>query len=304
MNIIQLQGALELGLIYGVVSVGVYLSFRVLQFPDLTVDGSFPLGAAVCAVLITHGIHPILALFFAGCAGAIFGWLTGLLSTQLKMLNLLSGILTMSALYSINLRVMGNRPNLSLLGEATVFSFLGRWVPTHWPIIPLVISVVVIIISSVIVWFLGSQAGLAMRATGCNSRMARSQGVNDSTLICTGLSISNACVALGGALFSQVFGFADVSLGVGTIIIGLASVIMGEALLPTRTVMQAVTACFVGAIIYRLLIAFALNLGDIGLQASDLNLITALLVVVAMSLPKLKAHLKARTLKIERMRSL
>jgi putative ABC transport system permease protein len=295
MNIIQLQGALELGLIYGLVSIGVYLSFRVLQFPDLTVDGSFPLGAAVCAALVTRGVNPLWAIVLAGCAGAVFGWITAFLSTYLKMLNLLAGILTMSALYSINLRVMGNKPNLSLLGEQTVFSFIehwGHWVPPNWPVVLVVIAVGVVLVASITVWFLGSQIGLAIRATGCNSKMARSQGVNDSAAIQVGLSISNACVALSGALFSQVFGFADVTLGVGTIIIGLASLIIGEALLPTRTVTQSVIACVVGAMIYRLLIAFALNLGEIGLQASDLNLITALLVVLAMSLPKFKALLK------------
>lgn len=292
MNLIQLQGALELGLIYGLVSIGVYLSFRVLQFPDLTVDGSFPLGAAVSAALVARGFNPFLAVAVAVLAGAAFGWVTAFLSTYLKVLNLLAGILIMSALYSINLRVLGNRPNLSLLGDQTVFTSLGKWMPPQWPVVLILMSVGVVLVGAGVIRFLQSQTGLALRATGCNPRMARSQGVNDSRAIRVGLSLSNACVALSGALFSQVFGFADVTLGVGTIIIGLASVIMGEAILPTRTVTLAVVACVAGAVLYRLLIALALGLGDIGLQASDLNLITALLVVLAMGLPRIKALVK------------
>lgn len=297
MNMIQFQGALELGLIYGLVAMGVYLSFRVLQFPDLTVDGSFPLGAAVCAALVCRGVNPFLAIFLASGAGAVFGWVTAVLSTYLKIFNLLAGILTMSALYSFNLRVMGNKPNLSLLGEQTVLSWVGHWMPSQWPVVLILITVSVALVAAAMIEFLGSQIGLAMRATGCNPRMARSQGVNDHSAIRVGLAISNACVALSGALFSQVFGFADVSLGVGTIIIGLASVIIGEAILPTRTVAQAIMACVAGAIFYRLLIACALNLGDMGLQASDLNLITSLLVVLAMSFPNTKRFVKLKFLK-------
>ena len=270
-----------------------------LRFPDLTVDGTFPLGAAVSAASITHGIHPILAILLAALAGAVFGWVTAILATYLKMLNLLAGILTMSALYSINLRVMGNRPNVSLLGEKMIFSFFRDRVPNDWPVVLVLVGVGVLLVGAAIVWFLASQRGLAIRAAGCNSRMAKAQGVNDSAAIQVGLSVSNACVALSGALFSQVFGFADVTLGVGTITMGLASVIIGEALLPTRTVTQGVTACVAGAILYRLLIALALNMGDVGLQASDLNLITALLVVLAMGLPRLKASIKARSLQTE-----
>jgi putative ABC transport system permease protein len=294
MNLIQLQGALELGLIYSFVSIGVYLSFRVLRFPDLTVDGSFPLGAAVCASLITRcGIHPIIAIALAGLSGALVGWVTAVLSTHLKMLNLLAGILTMSALYSVNLRVMGNKPNLSLLGEATLLQALDGTV-LGVPLTLLALLASVVFVALLTIWFLKSQVGLSLRATGSNSRMARSQGVNDRALIGIGLSLSNGCVALGGAVFSQVFGFADVTLGVGTIVIGLASVIIGEALLPTRTVTQSVFGCIAGALLYRLLIACALNLGDLGLQASDLNLITAVLVTLAMSLPQIKSILKMR----------
>lgn len=287
MNWIQFTGAVELGLIYSLVALGVYLSFRTLQFPDLTVDGSFPLGAAVCASLITMGMHPGFATLVAILAGALSGWGTAWLSTHLRMLNLLAGILTMTALYSINLRIMG-RPNIALLGEKTI---LTEWFPNVPHFVPLFLAT--LIFGAALYCFLNTRLGLAVRATGSNSRMGRAQGINDTKMIWLGLSVSNALVALAGALFAQVHGFADVTMGVGTIIIGLAAVIIGEALLPIRTIFQALLACVLGAILYRLVIAEALNVGDFGLQASDLNLVTAILVASAMFLPSLKRRVKA-----------
>lgn len=286
MSLVQIIGALELGFIYSLVALGVYISFRTLQFPDLTVDGSFPLGAAVAATLITMNVDPFLATFAAFLAGGVMGMITAWLSTHLRVLNLLAGILTMTALYSINLRIMG-RPNIALLGESTIFTgFLGEIKPVF---VLGFISVVVV----VVLWnFLISRMGLALRATGANARMARAQGINDQTMVWLGLGLSNALVAGAGALFAQLNGFADVTLGVGTIIIGLAAVIIGEALLPTRTILQALFACFIGSIIYRLVIAQALNINEIGLKASDLNLVTAVLVGLAMTLPTLKKQFK------------
>ncbi|MBY0281990.1 MAG: ABC transporter permease [Alphaproteobacteria bacterium] len=292
MNWIQFTGSVELGLIYSLVALGVYLSFRTLQFPDLTVDGSFPLGAAVCASLITLGVHPGLATFAAILAGAFSGLVTAWLSTHLKMLNLLAGILTMTALYSLNLRIMG-RPNIALLGEKTIltewFSGTTAFVSSHFA--PLMLATIVF--GALLYCFLNTRLGLAVRATGSNPRMGRAQGINDHKMIWLGLSVSNALVALAGALFAQVHGFADVTMGVGTIIIGLAAVIIGEAILPTTTILKALLACVVGAILYRLVIASALNVGDFGLQASDLNLVTAVLVACAMLLPSIKRRVKA-----------
>jgi putative ABC transport system permease protein len=292
MNWIQFTGSVELGLIYSLVALGVYLSFRTLQFPDLTVDGSFPLGAAVCASLITLGAHPGLATLAAIFAGAFSGLVTAWLSTHLRMLNLLAGILTMTALYSLNLRIMG-RPNIALLGEKTIltewFSGTTAFVSSHF--LPLFLAA--LLFGALLYCFLNTRLGLAVRATGSNPRMGRAQGINDHKMIWLGLSISNALVALAGALFAQVHGFADVTMGVGTIIIGLAAVIIGEAVLPTRTILKALLACVVGAILYRLVIASALNVGDFGLQASDLNLVTAVLVAFAMLLPSLKRRVKA-----------
>lgn len=280
LNWIQFIGAIELGLIYSLVVIGVYLTFRTLQFPDMTVDGSFPLGAAVAATLITIGVNPYAATLAAVLAGAIAGIVTAWLATHLRMLNLLAGILTMTALYSVNLRIMG-RPNIALLGERTIFSSSLGQLPTY-----LSLSIITITVAYCIYWFLSTRLGMAIRATGSNAKMGRAQGVNDRRMITTGLSIANALVALGGALFAQVHGFADVTMGLGTIITGLAAVIMGEALFSTRTVFHAIIACMLGGILYFLIRAMALNVE--GFQASDLNLVTAILVATAMLLPNLK----------------
>jgi putative ABC transport system permease protein len=288
MILAQLQSSLEMGLLYSLVTMGIYLSFRVLHFPDLTVDGTFPLGAAICAALITAGVDPYLATALAMAAGAFMGWMTAFLSGYLRILNLLAGILTMSALYSINLRVMGNRPNLSLLGEKTVLSQLTHWIPIGEYKNVILLGFIVALLGVILIRVLNSEFGLAIRVAGNNARMARSHGVDDRKMIRIGLSISNAYVALSGALFAQLYGFADVSLGVGTIIIGLASLIIGETILPIRSVSYSILACVVGTLVYRVLIAFALNLDDVGLQASDLNLITSILVAFAMSLHRIK----------------
>lgn len=289
-----------MGLIYSLVAVGVYISFRTLQFPDLTVDGSFPLGAAVSGACILNGMDPFLSTLLAMVAGAFAGYLTAFMATRLKMLNLLAGILTMTALYSINLRIMG-MPNLSLNGENTIITKMHALITKMHALLPLphfqdfpdirMFSILLLLtILGVILmeWLLKTRIGLAIRATGSNARMGRSIGINDNTMIQLGLAISNALVALAGALFAQVHGFADVSMGVATIIIGLAAVIIGEAVFQPQNVGKALIACVIGAMIYRIAIAFALNTSEFGLQASDLNLVTALIVAIAMISPMLK----------------
>jgi putative ABC transport system permease protein len=286
-------GAVELGLIYGLVALGVFLSFRVLNFPDLTVDGSFPLGAAVVATAITSGIDPWLGTALAMVAGAIAGLVTAVLNVRFKILHLLASILTMIALYSINLRIMG-RPNIALLAESTVltpFEELG-W----WPLLvrPLFLLVVVAVVAVLLIRFLLSELGLAMRATGANPRMAEAQGIPIGGITCLGMALSNALVALAGALFAQTNGFADVTLGTGTIVVGLAAVIVGESILPRATVAAAVIGCVLGSLVYRIVVALALEADVLGLQASDLNLITAVLVGGALILPATRAKLMAR----------
>lgn len=289
MNMIQLVGALEIGLIYSLVAMGIYLSFRLLNFADLTVDGSFPLGAAVCATLITMGVHPVWATVAATLAGAGAGWVTAYIATRLKVFHLLASILTMTALYSVNLRIMG-KPNVPLLGESTLFNCVGAFLPAV-----IFLLAIISVITFLLYYFLTTQVGLGLRATGNNSRMARAQGICDNHYIWLGISLSNALVALAGALFAQLNGFADVTLGVGTIIIGLAALIIGEALLPIRTISQALIACVVGTIIYRFVITQALNISGFGLKASDLNLITACIVTMAMALPTIQQRIKAGT---------
>lgn len=273
-------GALQLGLIYGLVAIGVLLSFRMLNYPDLTSDGSFPLGAAVSASMILYGGNPWMALVAGAGAGACAGLLTAFLSERLRILNLLAGILSMTALYSINIRVMG-RPNLPLLGEFTVVSSLqsfGFDTRTAAFLIAAVICVLSIIVMSA---FLASRYGLSLRAAGTNPRMAAAVGVPCSQRVYVGLAMSNALCGLAGAAFGQLYGFADVSMGVGTIVIGLAAVILGEAFVRSFSPVAAVVACVAGAVVYRVTVSLALETEFLGLTTSDLNAITAVLVTIA-----------------------
>lgn len=288
MNSIAFFGALETGLVYTLVALAIYLSFRVLDFPDLTVDGSFPLGGAVCAVLIMSGWNPWLATTAGFFAGMIAGMVTGLLNVKLKILHLLASILTMTALYSINLRIMG-APNIALLGEETVLTPLEDMGLAYY-LVPVVLFVVVVVaMIGVMYWFMRSETGLAMRATGANPGMARAQGIATGWMVVLGIALANGLVGLAGALFAQSRGSADVSMGVGVIVIGLASLIGGEALLTPKTVLRALIGCLLGAILYRLAIAFALEADWLGLQAQDLNLITAVMVTLAIVTPRLKS---------------
>lgn len=292
MNEIAFLGALEIGLVYSLVALGVFLSFRVLNFPDLTVDGSFPLGAAVTAALIVAGADPYLATGVAMLAGAAAGMVTAFLNLRFRILHLLASILTMIALYSINLRIMG-RPNLALITEPTVLSpFEGLGLPGFY-LKPLFALVVLLVAGGLLARFLASDYGLGLRATGANPRMARAQGVATGRSTYFGMALSNAMVALGGALFAQMNGFADITMGTGTIVVGLAAVIVGEVVLRSRLIIIAVVACVLGSVLYRIAIALALNADALGLQSSDLNLVTAILVAVALILPGARNPIKA-----------
>lgn len=293
MSIYSLWGALEIGLIFSLVALGVFISFRVLRFPDLTVDGSFPLGGAVAAILITNGVDPFVSTLVATLAGAGAGIITGWLNVSLKIMDLLASILVMIALYSINLRIMG-KPNVPLIMEPTVFSILQPDGLSDYVFRSLLLVLVVLIAKFALDWFFSTQKGLAMRATGSNARMARAQGVATGSMLLLGMAISNGLVALAGALFAQTQGGADISMGIGTIVIGLAAVIIGENILPSRRLVYATLAVIIGAIVYRFFIALALNADFIGLKAQDLNLVTAVLVVIALMIPLLKKRFSRR----------
>ncbi|KOF51898.1 MULTISPECIES: ABC transporter permease [unclassified Achromobacter] len=287
MSLFSLLGALEIGLIFSLVALGVFISFRLLRFPDLTVDGSFPLGGAVCATLIASGTDPFLATIAATFAGAAAGLVTGWLNVKLRIMDLLASILMMIALYSVNLRVMG-KPNVPLITEPTVFTILQPGWLSDYVARPLILVVIVIVAKLLLDWFFATQTGLAMRATGSNGRMARAQGVHTGRMIMGGMALSNALVGLAGALFAQTQGGSDISMGIGTIVIGLAAVIVGESILPSRKLVLATLAVIIGAIVYRFFIALALNSDFIGLKAQDLNLVTAVLVTIALVIPMLK----------------
>ncbi|NIY82140.1 ABC transporter permease [Vibrio hepatarius] len=285
-------GALEIGLLYGLVALGVYLTFRVLDFPDLSVDGSFPMGAAVAATAIVSGINPWVATGMAIIAGGMTGWVTAFLAVRCGILHLLASILTMIAAFSINIRIMG-RPNVALLGEETIltpFESMGDPMLMR----PLVIGLLVLISAWFVVRLLNSDFGLGLRATGVNARMVKAQGASTAFYTYFGLALSNGFVGFSGALFAQTNSFADVTSGVGTIVVGLAAVILGQTLIPGRKIWVAVLAVILGSVLYRLAVAFALSSGMFGLQASDLNLVTAVLVAFALIAPKLKGNLKAK----------
>jgi putative ABC transport system permease protein len=277
MSVVALSGAVELGLTYALVALGVFLSFRVLSFPDLTVDGSFPLGAAVAAALIVAKVDPWTATLAAILAGALAGLVTAWLNVRFQILHLLASILVMIALFSINIRIMG-RPNVALLNQTTVLTpFEQLGLPVLWAK-SLALALVVLVVVALLARFLGSETGLAMRATGANPAMARAQGIDTGRQVLLGMAIANGLCALAGALFAQANGFADVTTGLGTIVVGLAAVILGETLVPARGLVLMLLACVVGSLVYRIAVALALELDVLGLQASDLNLVTALLV--------------------------
>lgn len=278
------------GLMWALMALGVYITFRVLDIADLSVEGSFPLGAAVAATALVSGYGVTAAFLLAAVAGALAGIVTGILTTKLKIPPLLAGILTMIGLYSVNLHVMG-KANVALLRVDTVFSYAAGMGLTSDMAMMAVGLVGVMLVGVILYWFFGTELGTAIRATGCNSQMARAQGVNTNSMIVLGLLISNALVALSGALVCQANGFADVGMGTGTIVIGLASVIIGEVLFGTRSFKKCLISVILGSIVYRLVIAIVLQLG---MPPNDLKLFTAILVAIALSMPLIREKWRAR----------
>lgn len=266
----MLQATIEQSLIFAIMVLGVYISFRILNFPDMTVDGSFPLGAAVSAKLLTLGINPYLTLLIAILAGALAGAVTGVIHVKLKVKDLLAGILVMTALYSINLRIMG-KSNIPLFEEGNIFN-------TDYS---MMITIVALIFAAKIIldFLLKTKFGFALKALGDNENLIISLGLDEKKYKIYGLMISNAFVALSGAILAQYQGFADVGMGTGTIVIGLASIIIGDTLFSRRKRQVGTTIAIIGSIFYRGVIAITLSLG---MNASDLKMITSVIVIVVL----------------------
>ena len=272
----MLQATIEQSLIFAIMVLGVYISFRILNFPDMTVDGTFPLGAAISAKLLTLGVNPYLTLLVALVAGAVAGAVTGLIHVKLKVKDLLAGILVMTALYSVNLRVMG-KSNIPLFEEDNIFN-------TEYSM--MITIVVLILISKFILdYLLKTKFGFALKALGDNENLIVSLGLNEEKYKIYGLMIANAFVAFSGAVLAQYQGFADVGMGTGIIVIGLASIIIGDTLFGKRRRFAGTTIVIIGSILYRGVIAVTLSMG---MDASDLKLITSVIVIVILWIQKQK----------------
>lgn len=286
MNVLlAMQGAVNQGILWGIMALGVYITFRLLDFADLTVDGSFATGGAVCAISLTAGVNPILAVIFAVLAGFIAGFVTGFLHTKCEIPAILAGILTQIGLYSINLRIMG-RSNTPLLQVDTLFKGLSTSlnISTAW--ITFIIGVIfAVIVIAICYWYFGTEIGSAIRATGNNEKMVRSLGVNTNTTKILGLMISNGLIAMAGALVTQSQGYADVKMGIGAIVIGLASIVIGEVIFGRKGGFAIrLLSIVIGSIVYRLIVAVVLQMG---MNTDDLKLLTAILVAIALSVPVL-----------------
>ena len=281
--LLAMQGALSQGILWGFMALGVYITFRLLDIADLTVDGSFATGGAVCAVCLVNGVDPVLSLILSTIAGFIAGFVTGFLHTKCQIPAILAGILTQIGLYSINLRIMG-RSNTPLLQYDNIFEGLENLtgLSNNWIvlIIGLIVTILVIVI---LYWYFGTEIGSSIRATGNNEQMVRALGVNTNVTKTLGLMISNGLIALSGALVTQQQGYADVRMGIGAIVIGLASIVIGEVIFGHKGAFGTrLTSIVVGSVIYRIIVAVVLQLG---LNTDDLKLLTAILVAIALTVP-------------------
>lgn len=278
MSTLAITSAIELGLFYGIMTLGIFISYRILDIPDLTVDGSFTLGAGVSAMLSLAG-YPALGILLGFLAGGLAGVVTAILQTKLKVQPILAGILTMTGLYSINIMVMGGKPNLPLTKSWLQFSLA-----------PMVVGILfVMIVVILVVAFLYTRLGLAIRATGDNPEMVSASSINVNRTKVIGLALANALVGLSGALLAQYQCFADVSMGVGMVVMGIASLIIGEVIFGKKSIGRNAMAAVVGSIIYRLIIGAAF---EINISASSMKLITAIIVAIAISYPAIKEQIR------------
>jgi putative ABC transport system permease protein len=282
-------GAVAQGLLWGIMTLGVYLTFRILNIADMTCDGSFALGGSTCAILVTKGMNPLLAVFISFFTGLIAGLATGIMHTKLKIHEILAGILSMIALYSINIRIMG-RSNTPLLGIDTVMTKMQDQFGITPNIASFIVGVIFgIALIALLYWFMGTELGSCLRATGNNEKMVRAMGVDTDKIKLMGLMLSNGLIALSGALVAQQQGYGDVGMGTGAIVIGLASIILGESIFAwfnkRFSFYITLLSILLGSVVYRLIIAVVLQLG---LKSSDLKLLTAIIVVIALAIPVLK----------------
>lgn len=297
MSVSTILGASELGLIFAIMSLGIFITFKILNFPDLTVDGSFTLGCVVSALFALNG-HPIIGIIMATLAGSVAGFITGFLHTKMKVQYILAGILTMTGLYSINLKIGDGKPNFSLFGKETIFSSFkstlenmgmpNMIVDNHKLLLVLLIVIVVTIL---LYLFFKTQTGMAIRATGDNESMVRASSINTDAMKIAGLALANAFVGLSAAIFTQYQQFYDISLGIGMMVVGLTSIILGETIFGKRNILNSFISLILGAIIYRILLAFALSLG---MNPNDWKLLCAILVAAAISLPTIKDFINKR----------
>jgi putative tryptophan/tyrosine transport system permease protein len=288
--------AVQLGLLYSLLAMGVYISFRILNTPDLTAEGSFTLGVAVSAMMTVAG-HPYLGLLLAFIAGMAAGWVTGVLQTRLGIHPILAGILTMSGLYTVNLAVMGASANVTLLDKQTIFRILIKQLPFSKDVVRILVGVVLVaVMLALLAWFFRTHLGLCIRATGNNEAMVRSSSINAARIRNIGLMVSNGCIALCGGIIAQYQGYADISGGVGIMVVGLASVIIGEVILGRKSVTIGLVSAVVGSVIYRLIIALALSTNIF--PTYFLKLISAAIVAIALCIPTVKE--KIHMMKVRR----
>lgn len=281
-------GGANQGILWALLALGVFISYRILDFADLTTEGSFTLGGAMVATLIASGLEPILSTFIAFLAGMLAGLCTGLINTKLKIPPILAGILTMIALYSINIRIMGGSSNKNILRFDTVITYFQKIFNISKLYATTIIGVLVVaIIIAILYWFFGTEKGSAIRATGNNEKMCRALGINTDNTKILALMISNGLIALSGAMVAQQQNYADVNMGIGAIVIGLASVIIGETFMSQKfPFWLKLTFIALGSVLYRVLVTIVINANFF--EASDLKLLTAIIVVLALALPKLK----------------
>ncbi|MFV0381594.1 MAG: ABC transporter permease [Breznakia sp.] len=303
MSIDTILGAIELGLIFAIMSYGIYITFKILNFPDLTVDGSFTLGGVVSASLALQN-HSFLGLVLAMLAGAFAGLFTGFLHTKMKVQYILAGIITMTGLYSINLKI-GKTPNLSLYGKDTIFTSFSKLL-THFNLPRgfvtqyhkvILLFMIVVLLGVLLYIFFKTQIGLAIRATGNNEAMVRASSINTDAMKMLGLTLANAFVALSAGIYTQHQMFYDISQGIGMMVVGLTSIIVGESIFGKRSILHSFVSLILGAVLYRLLLAFALSLG---MEASDWKLLSAALVAILISIPTMKQYVKKKQQRTQR----